>query len=189
MVTVADNVTYTVTRSVANIVMNGVANIVMNGVTNIVMDVVLKRKAAQRSLQLNHPSSHWRRTCQQHRVLPSRREGIRKKRSGLAMLLGLLMAASGAQAAPQEFVDQEVREVAASGSAGSVPGIYIATANTERSLDGCGTQFFIGAANPLLNQSLAIALSALYTKNHVRIEVDGCQGDDAMRIKGIRVVR
>ena len=151
------------------------------------MNIVKDRQAAQQNLQPNYQSS--RRPSRQHLILLSRKTGIRKKRTSLAMLLGLLMVASGVQATPQEFLDQEIKEVGASGTTGSVPGIYIATSNTERSLDGCGAQFFLGAANPLLNQSLAIALSALYTKSHVSIEVDGCQADDAMRIKSIRVAR
>jgi hypothetical protein len=105
---------------------------------------------------------------------------------GAGLLLSLLMVAAGAHATSQEFSDQEVREV---GTGGAVAGIYIATTNTERSLDGCGSRFFVEAANPLLSQNLAIALSALYGRSRVQIEVDGCQGDSAMRIKGIRVVR
>lgn len=157
----------------------------MNIDKNIVMDafinVVMKRQTTPQNPQSNHQSSR--------RLNHQRRPGVRKKWTGPAMLFGLLMVASGVQATPQEFSDQEIRGVGSSITTGSVPGIYIATTNTERSLDGCGAQFFVGAANPLLNQSLAIALSALYTKSHVRIEVDGCQGDDAMRIKSIRVAR
>jgi hypothetical protein len=106
--------------------------------------------------------------------------------AGSIMLAGLLAAAPGAHATPQEFFGQEVREV---GTGGDVEGIYIVTANTEQSLDGCGTRFFIEAANPLLNQNLAIALSALYAKSRVQIQVDGCQASGAMRMKSIRVVR
>ena len=102
------------------------------------------------------------------------------------VLSALLVAAPGARATPQEFSDQEIREI---GTGGSAEGIYIVTSNTDLSPDGCGSRFFLEAANPLLNQNLAIALSALYARSRVQIQVDGCQGDSAMRMKSIRVVR
>lgn len=115
--------------------------------------------------------------------------------AGSAMLSAFLFAFSAAaQATPQEFIGQEIREI---GTGGSAEGIYIITTNTERSLDGCGSGFFLEAANPLLNQNLAIALSALYARSRVQIQVDGCQGavlgqeegQRAMRMKNIRVLR
>lgn len=101
-------------------------------------------------------------------------------------LAGALLTTPAAWAIPQEFPDQEVREV---GSGASAEGIYIVTANTENSIDGCGSRFLLEAGHPLLDQNLALVLSALYAHNRIHVQVDGCGGAGAMRLKSIRVVR
>lgn len=106
--------------------------------------------------------------------------------AGVAVVFGVLFATAGARATPQDFPDQEIRAVA---SGNSAEGIYIVTANADSSVDGCGTRFLLEAGNPLLNQNLALALSAFYAHSRVHLQVDGCQGSEAMRLKSIRITR
>jgi hypothetical protein len=100
-------------------------------------------------------------------------------------IISFLFAASTHAFATGQNIDGQI--ISYVGTGWGAEGFYVQTTTPTRSMDGCGSMFWIDPNHPLRKEMMALLISAFHSGTKVNLYVDNCVNTNAMILKAVAI--